>query len=197
MRTMTTINWVREQLTAVDGKPLGTIHRGSRGGWIFRISTAKAGSPNLHAVRPDGQLLSQEHRSLNAAKNAALAMLHPAEAMGWNAQSGTGPVQYRAQWDNLVFAVFDAGDSLAFQWRDTGTGYRSEPVPVFGIREARQLAAAVLRNRFPDDTPAASSEPLSDPRAALGLALSAAGIDYTPDQLTAAADALSFSPLRV
>lgn len=197
MRTMTTINWTREPLTTVDGRLLGTIHRGSRGGWVFRISTTRGGSPKLHAVRPDGRMLSQDHRSLKAAKNAALAMLHPAEAMGWNAQSGTGPVQYRAQWDNMLFVVFLSDDAMMFQWRDNSRDYRSAAYPVSGVREAREMAAAVLRDLFPAETPAAPSEPLSDPRAALGLALSAAGIDYTPDQLTAAADALSLSTLRV
>lgn len=197
MRTMTTINWVRVQTRDMQGNHFATRHTGKRGSWDFTIVTPVGEAPKLIADSTDCRRVIQEHRSLKAAKNAALELLHPSEAMGWNANQGTGPIQYRAQWDSRIFVVFEtAADSLAFQWRDTETGYRSDVYPVSGIREAREMAAAVLRDSYPTETPSEAPQPSDDPRAALGLALSAAGIDYTPDQLAAAADALAFSILR-
>lgn len=198
MRTMTTINWVRKHVMATDGTLTTTAHTGRRGSWSFTIETKRGGVPVLDAVNAaDGRRVSQGHVSLRAAKAAALALLHPSEAMGWNANQGTGPIQYRAQWDSRIFVVFEtAADSLAFQWRDTETGYRSDVYPVSGIREAREMAAAVLRDSYPTETPSEAPQSSDDPRAALGLALSAAGIDYTPDQLAAAADALALSIRR-
>lgn len=195
MRTMTTINWVREPLTKADGTHLGTIHSGSRGSWSFRITTPLGKAPTLRGMGADGRIVTQEHRSLKAAKNAALALLHPSEAMGWGA--GSGVVLYRAQWDSLIFAVFaTAADGMAFQWRNDETGYRSDVHPVSGIREGRELASAVLRDSFPGETPADRPQAADGPLVALGLALSAAGIDYTPQQLTTAADSLALSIRR-
>lgn len=197
MRTMTTINWIRKQMRDAKGELKATVHTGSRGSWSFTIETKCGGVPVLDAVNTsDRRAVSQEYRSLKSAKNAALELLHPSEAMGWTGET-TGPIQYRAQWGSEVFVVFaTAADTLAFQWRDTETGYRSDAYPVSGIREARELAAAVLRDRHPSEGPADVRQAADGPRAALGLALSAAGIDYTPDQLAAAADALAFSILR-
>ena len=192
MRTLTTINWVRDQL-AHTGAPVGTTHTGTRGSWSFRITTPRNGLPLLTALCGDGRKVQQEHQSLRAAKTAALNLLHPAERMGWNAGQGSGPVLYRAQWDNLVFAVFQpfsVGDDLGFQWRDTKAEWRSTPVVVSGIREARQLAAAVLRDHYPTETPAGASKAADGPREALAAALEAAGIVFTPEQLDLAATAL-------
>lgn len=190
MRTMTTINWVRGLLTGPAGARRGTVHTGSRGSWTFRITTTN-GTFTLTAVHEDGRTVNQEHRSLRAAKDAALNLLHPSEAMRWGAGVGDGMTLYRAQWDSLIFVVFaTVADGLAFQWRDADTDFRSEAVQVSGIREARQLAAAVLRDRSPEESPAAVPQAGDGPREALASALEAAGISFTDEQLSFAATAL-------
>lgn len=188
MRTMTTINWVREKITKVDGTLLGTIHSGNRGSWSFKITTPRDRTPVLRGLHVDGRMVTQEHRSLKAAKAAALALLHPSEAMSWGAASH--PIQYRAQWDSLIFVVYGNDDSQFFQWRNPETGYRSDAHPVSGVREARELAAAVLRERFPADAPADESQAVLSPLEALTNALAAAGIKSTPEQRELAATAL-------
>jgi hypothetical protein len=190
MRTTTTINWALEKITSPDGRRLGTMHAGHRGSWSFRIDTPVAGKPKLLARHVDGRAVTQPHVSLRAAKNAALSLLHPYEQMGWGATNGD-PIRYRAQWDNLVFVLFanPEGDQW-FQWRDTASDERSDAVPVSGIRETRQLAAAVLLDRFPEETPTEAPPAAVEPRDALRAALDAAGITFTEDQLKLAATAL-------
>lgn len=191
MRTMTTINWVRVQTRDMQGNHFATRHTGKRGSWDFTIVTPVGETPKLIADSTDGRRVIQEHRSLKAAKNAALELLHPSEAMGWTGET-TGPIQYRAQWGSRVFVVFaTAADTLAIQWRDTETGYRSDAYPVSGIREARELAAAVLRDTYPTETPAKADSFVLTPLEALGQALDAAGITFTPDQLATAVEALA------
>jgi len=192
MRTMTTINWQRTETRSHQGGHFATCHSGQRGGWSFRIVTPVGGAPRLMAEHSDGRKLAHEHRSLRAAKDAALALMHPAEAMSWNAGDGQ-PLLYRAQWDSLVFAVyaFEVTQELTFQWRDTESGARSLPEPVSGVREARQLAADVLRRHYPTETPADAPQAVEGVSlAALASALNFAGIAFTDEQLATAAGAM-------
>lgn len=190
MRSMTTINWVRETLTTEDGFPLGTVHMGNRGSWSFQIRTARADRPQLMARCSDGRAVQQDHMSLKAAKNAALELLHPSERMGWSAVSAPGPILYRAQWDDLVFVVFRPVENLMFQWRDSVTGERSLSVQVSGIREAREMAAAVLRDSYPAETPAGAPQAADGAHTTLAAALEVAGIAFTLPQLTVAVSLL-------
>lgn len=193
MRTMTTINWVRETLTTEDGFPLGTVHMGNRGSWSFQIRTSTGGRPQLMARCVDGRTVKRDHVSLRAAKNAALELLHPAERMGWSATGSTGLIVYRAQWDDLVFVVFRTeADTLAFQWRNTETGYKAPAAPVFGISEARGMAAAVLRDSYPTEAPAEAPKAVDGTLIGhLANALAVAGIVFTDEQLVKAADELA------
>lgn len=194
MRTTTSINWALEKITSANGRRLGTMHAGHRGSWSFRIDTQSGGTPKLLARHVDGRAVTQQHRSLRAAKNAALELLHPSERMGWGATNGN-PIRYRAQWDNLVFVLFATADGgQAFQWRDTASDERSDAVPVSGIHETRQLAAAVLLDRFPEETPAEAPQVDETLLEALRVALSTAGIAFTGAQLATAAGELLRRP---
>lgn len=191
MRSMTTINWVRETLTTASGYPLGTIHTGNRGSWTFQIRTSTGSRPRLTARHVDGRAVQQDHVSLKAAKNAALELLHPSERMGWSATGSTGLIMYRAQWDDLVFVVFRTeADTLAFQWRNTVTGYKAPAAPVSGIREAREHAAAVLRDSYPTEAPAEAPKAVDGAHRVLAAALEAAGVDFNFPQLTVAVSLL-------
>lgn len=186
MRSMTTINWVRETLTTASGYPLGTIHLGDRGSWTFQIRTSTGGRPRLMARCSDGRAVQQDHVSLKAAKNAALELLHPSERMGWSAVSTSDPVLYRAHWDDLVFVVFETPqENLMFQWRNKTTGYKAPAAPVSGIREAREMAAAVLRDSYPPEVPPEASKAANRAHEVVAEAMQAAGIDFTPEQLDA------------
>lgn len=185
IRTLTKINWVRRKAFDAQGHLKTTIHTGARAGWTFQIETVPGQAPKLVGNHEDGRHVSSgPHATLNHAKEAAMALLHPAEAMGWISGGMMGPVKYRAEWDRLRFVVYVIpGESgLFFQWRDTVTGTRSEPQPVFGISEGRQLARGVLRDAFPTDGPARTSPAAGDPVDALARALCEAGIEYTDAQ---------------
>lgn len=190
MRTMTKINWVRQQDRDDQGYLRLTTHTGGRGNWTFRIETPSGGSPKLHGVHPDGRRVTSIHATVLQAKDAALDAMHPGEAMGWVSQ--TGLVLYRATWDDLSFVVYSTGDrpGLWFQYGDA-TGFRSEPVEVAGLREAREMARAVLRQRYPSQSPAAQAQAAGDTLTALRRALDVAGIEYTTVQLSAAAAELA------
>lgn len=196
MRTVTTVNWVRSKKIDHMGYLRATVHTGTRAGWTYRIETLSGGKPRLTAAHKDGRRAVSDHATVNQAKAAALALLRPAEAMAWNACNDV--TRYRAVWDDLTFVVYQPADVMYFQWRDASeaepNGFRSEPVSVSGIREAREMARAVLRERYPAETPDAASqaagEPLTDVNA-MEAALMAAGIEYTTDQLLKAAQTLA------
>lgn len=185
MRTMTKINWVRSKVTDHLGHLRATFHTGARGGWKFRIETVPGWDPKLTAWHEDGRQVSSGHDSLNRAKDAALSLLHPSEGMGWVSTSGT--VKYRAQWDDFGFAVYTnpEGPGLVFAWRDSRSDVvkSSEPVPVSGVKEARQLAASVLRGAYPAESPAVPAQTAGDPVEALDRALCKVGIGATDDQI--------------
>lgn len=191
MRSMTSINWVRELLTTASGYSMGTIHTGNRGSWTFQIRTSTGGRPRLMARHVDGRAVQQDHVSLKAAKNAALELLHPSERMGWSAVSASDPVLYRAHWDDLVFVVFETSrENLMFQWRNKATGYKAPAAPVSGIREAREMAAAVLRDSFPTETPPEAPKAADGAHRMFAVALEAAGVDFTLPQLNMAVSLL-------
>lgn len=190
MRTMTTINWSCHKIKDSKGNLRATAHTGNRGGWVFTIETLKGQQPRLMGAHPDGRRISKACRSLRSAKLEAMGVLHPAEAMGWGRASGV--ILYRAQWDNLIFAVFaTAADGMAFQWRDTENDVRSQPVQVSGIREARELASHVLWDLYPAETPAEAQQAADGPVEALIEALTVADVEFTPEQLAEMVDYLA------
>lgn len=191
MRTTTKINWVRSQVRDAEGNLTATNHTGQRANWVFRITTLPGGRPGLWAGHIDGRRITSLHDTLGMAKAAALDLMHPAEAMAWVNQSGV--TRYTAFWDDLKFVAYMPGEVLYFQY-GTADGFRSAPVAVSGIREARQLAARVLRDRFPTQSPTAAPEAAQGALAdvnAMETALMAAGITYTSDQLLKAAQTLA------
>lgn len=191
MRTTTKINWIRSQVRDAEGNLTATNHTGQRANWVFRITTLPGGRPGLWAGHIDGRRITSLHDTLVQAKAAALDLMHPAEAMAWTSQVGV--TRYVAHWDDLKFIAYNPGNVLYFQYGDAA-GFRSTPVVVSGIREARELAATVLRDRFPVRTPVVAAEGVDDALVdvnAMETALMVAGIPYTTDQLLKAARAMA------
>lgn len=188
-RTYTKINWVRRVVPN-----LGTTHTGARAGWSFSIHTPFGQNPMLVAKHVDGRRISSGHDTLVSAKAAALDLMHPAEAIGFNSARWSGNLKYQARWDDLSFAVFvDSDDVLKFQYADVQTGFRSESRPVTGIKEARELTRAALCERFGSLTPARTRQDADTPLGRLAEALWSADVAFTDSQLTAIAAKLGIA----
>lgn len=193
-RTYTKINWVRSKKVDHMGHLRLTVHTGSRAGWTFHIQTLPGHSPSLVASHVDGRRVSSGHDTLVAAKAAALDLMHPAEAIGFNSARWSGNLKYQARWDDLAFAVFvDSDGALKFQWADTQSGFRSESRPVTGIKEARELTRAVLSERFGQLTPARTQQDADTPLGRLAEALWSADVVFTDSQLAAVAAKLGIA----
>ena len=196
----TTINWK----TGSIGRT--RVLTGSRAGWSFVITGGGRDAFTLTATHTNGRQQVLERPTRQQAKDTALELMHPADAMGWRRWYGDDVERnhgvYTTQWGPDLFRVYDDNGQLFFQHMDAVELQTFPAVPVDGIKQARALAAAILRRIYGEDTgmyrsPAVGKydvpESVADPKARQKLAdaLTAAGVSFTPVQLSLAASLLS------
>lgn len=184
-RTYTSINWA---LTRQDD---GTkIHTGTRAGWTFTIRTPRTSKAVLTARARDGRSSRTEHLSTQSAKEAALALMHPAEAMAWSRDGR----RLLADWDVFSFVAV-RNESGCWDLRiDHQT---SDPMDIRNLPNVADVRLAGVQTLVDHYGPIAPSD--EDRKAgaalreaeALEAALKAAGIRFTAKQLATAALVLS------
>lgn len=187
--TLTTINWRRT-------KPNDTFTTwsGTRSGWDFTIDAPKIGRATLTAYGPGDRGCVTRHDTVRLAKEAAMAVMRPSEAMGWRSGTFFGLKGHEARWENVRFVagLTDTGEYRSVV--QVNGGKFEQLAPVGHMDDVRRAARRVLDERYPDvpvlvntadDTPAeklsrslAALKVGADP-AAIHAALKAAGLRLT------------------
>jgi hypothetical protein len=185
MNTVTSINWARTKNEHYNS----TLHTGTRSGWTFAIHTPLGGKSHLTATHKDGRRFSGSHMSLASAKQAAIGIMHPAEAMAWVSNRAGGGKH--AVWGNVEFRFWRSLHDGRLYVAQFGSGTQ---VQVECFADARMWAVDVLEELYGPihPKPSETAETAADGAVtALESALRAAGIRFTPRQLAIAALALA------
>lgn len=164
------------------------VYTVSRSGWDFTVRVPGNDLCTLVASHEDGREHTERFPTLKHAKEAALALMTPAEAMSWKAVWINGKHNYMAQWGPFRFWSYEVADAGVFRAFSTDADSPLDiRVPVEGFREARKRACSVLNDHYGHSaTPGAVSEAYNR----ISAALSVAGIQATAQQLGIVVSAL-------
>ena len=146
--TTVELNWTKTELS--DGR---TRHFATASPWTFCINEYLDAPPvrsaELVAHHSDGRGGVTDYNTVDPAKAAALAAMHPSEAMAWLTEDvpGTGPV-HTASWGPLYFAAVTTDDGqLRFGYRVDGD-LSDEVLNLPGMHDVQQWATGVLIEHY-------------------------------------------------